>query len=80
MHIVGAVHETGGQQMRHESFEYTFTSTGADGMGPRGLAEVWRCETIADRLGYVVDYFFCPEVVAEVADAWRVPAALHGYR
>ena len=103
MHIVGAVHETGGQQMRDGSFEHTFNlerdvryvaevrdfdgeplvaifSTAADGSGPRGLAEVWRCVTIEDKLSYVADYFFCPEVVTEVAEAWGVPATLHGYR
>ena len=26
------------------------------------------------------DYFFCPEVVTEVAAAWGVPTVLHGYR
>ena len=103
MHIVGAVHETGGQQMRDGSFEHTFNlerdvrylaevreydgeplvaifSTSPDGTGERALAEVWRCITIDDRLAYVADYFFCPEVVTEVAAAWGVPTALHGYR
>ena len=103
MHIVGAVHETGGQQMREGSFEHTFNlerdvrylaevreydgeplvaifSTAPDGTGERGLAEVWRCVTIDDRLAYVADYFFCPEVVTEVAAAWGVPTSLHGYR
>ena len=55
-------------------------SASADGSGPSGLAEVWRCVTIEGRLSYVADYFFCPEVVTEVAEAWGVPSALHGYR
>ena len=106
MHIVGAVHETGGQQMRDGSFEHTFNlerdvrytaevrdfegeplvaifsrpSADDDGSGEPGLAEVWRCVTIENRLAYVADYFFCPEVVTEVAAAWGVPTALHGYR
>lgn len=103
MHIVGAVHETGGGQMRDGSFEHTFNlerdvrytaevrdfegeplvaifSADADGSGERGLAEVWRCVTIEERLAYVADYFFCPEVVSEVAEAWGVPTVLHGYR
>ncbi len=103
MHIVGMVHETGGQQMREGSFEHTFAlerdvrytaevrdfageplvaifSTSLDGSAPDGLAEVWRCTTIDGRLSYVRDYFFCPEVVSEVAAEWNVPTALHGYR
>jgi RNA polymerase sigma-70 factor (ECF subfamily) len=107
MHIVGAVHETGGPQMRDGSFEHTFNlerdvrysaevrqfdgeplvaifSQPASVVEPdeieRSLAEVWRCVTIEDRLAYVADYFFCPEVVTEVAAAWGVPTTLHGYR
>jgi RNA polymerase sigma-70 factor (ECF subfamily) len=51
-----------------------------DGSGVPGLAEVWRCTTVAGRLVSVVDYFFCPEVVSEIADVWGVPTVLHGYR
>jgi RNA polymerase sigma-70 factor, ECF subfamily len=51
-----------------------------DGSGPSGLAEVWRCTTVDGSLAQVSDYFFCPEVVAEVAAAWNVTPALHGYR
>jgi RNA polymerase sigma-70 factor (ECF subfamily) len=47
---------------------------------PTGLAEVWRCQTVDDRLVRIRDYFFCPEVVAEIAAAWSAPTALHGYR
>jgi RNA polymerase sigma-70 factor (ECF subfamily) len=52
---------------------------GADS-GPSGLAEVWRCETVDGRLTRVRDYFFCPEVVSEIAASWSAPTALHGYR
>jgi RNA polymerase sigma-70 factor (ECF subfamily) len=52
----------------------------AGGTGPTGLAEVWRCVTEGAKLRLVDDYFFCPEVVTEVADAWDVPTVLHGYR
>jgi RNA polymerase sigma-70 factor (ECF subfamily) len=55
-------------------------STPAEGDGPRGLAEVWRCVTEDGRLRLTADYFFCPEVVSEVAEAWDVPTVLHGYR
>jgi RNA polymerase sigma-70 factor (ECF subfamily) len=103
MHIVGAVYETGGEQMREGSLEHTFNlerdvryraevrdldgeplvaifATSLDGSGPSGLAEVWRCTTVDGRLSRVSDYFFCPEVVTEIADAWGVTPALHGYR
>ena len=56
------------------------TSGGADGAGATGLAEVWRCATGDGRLVRIRDYFFCPEVVSEIAAAWGVPAVLHGYR
>jgi RNA polymerase sigma-70 factor (ECF subfamily) len=52
----------------------------ADPTGPTGLAEVWRCETVDGRLTRIRDYFFCPEVVAEIAADWAVPTVLHGYR
>jgi len=52
----------------------------AAGDEPGGLAEVWRCVTEGDRLRLAADYFFCPEVVTEIADAWGVPTVLHGYR
>ena len=55
-------------------------SSSADGTSPSGLAEVWRCTTVDGRLATVYDYFFSPEVVTEVAAAWDVPTALHGYR
>jgi RNA polymerase sigma-70 factor, ECF subfamily len=55
-------------------------SAPADGDGPTGLAEVWRCETVDGRLSQVRDYFFCPEVVGEIAADWSVPTVLHGYR
>jgi RNA polymerase sigma-70 factor (ECF subfamily) len=48
--------------------------------GSTGLAEVWRCETVDGRLTRIRDYFFCPEVVIEIAAAWAVPTVLHGYR
>lgn len=48
--------------------------------GPTGLAEVWRCQTDDGRLTCIRDYFFCPEVVGEIAAAWSVPTVLHGYR
>ena len=53
---------------------------GAASAGPTGLAEVWRCQTVDGRLTRVHDYFFCPEVVREIAAAWSVPTVLHGYR
>jgi RNA polymerase sigma-70 factor (ECF subfamily) len=52
----------------------------ADGTGSSGLAEVWRCVTVDGRLTSVRDYFFCPEVVSEIAAAWDVATVLHGYR
>ncbi len=52
----------------------------SDGAGPSGLAEVWRCVTEGDKLRLAADYFFCPEVVSEVAMAWGVSTVLHGYR
>jgi len=57
-------------------------SAPADGgaAGPTGLAEVWRCETVDGRLTRIRDYFFCPEVVSEIAAAWAAPTVLHGYR
>ena len=51
-----------------------------DGTGTPGLAEVWRCTTVDGRIAHAADYFFCPEVVTEIAAAWGVPTALHGYR
>ena len=62
------------------SFSGVATMVAIVGSGPSGLAEVWRCETVDGRLTRVRDYFFCPEVVSEIAAAWSAPTVLHGYR
>ena len=46
-----------------------------DGSAPEGLSEVIRCRTHDGRLASMSDYFFCPEVVAEIAAAWGVPTS-----
>jgi len=51
-----------------------------NGSSASGLCEVWRCLTRDGKLAVASDYFFSPEVVTEVAEAWGVPTALHGYR
>jgi RNA polymerase sigma-70 factor, ECF subfamily len=56
------------------------SAAGSSSDGPAQLAEVWRCETVDGRLTRIRDYFFCPEVVTEIAAAWSAPTALHGYR
>jgi len=48
--------------------------------GPAGVSEVWRCVTADGRLVRIDDYFFCPEVVSEIAALWDLPTTLHGYR
>lgn len=55
-------------------------STRVDGTGTPGVSEVWRCETADGRLVRLANYFFCPEVVAEICAGWGVPTVLHGYR